>query len=46
MKRHLLGDGKSIEATLSDQELADVLGFIRGIEQTETVDYDTDRFLR
>jgi hypothetical protein len=47
MKRHLLGNGQSIEATLSGQELADVLSFMRGIdEQTETVDSDTDRFLR
>jgi YVTN family beta-propeller protein len=47
MRRHLLGNGQSIEATLSGQQLSDVLSFIRSIdEQTQTVESDTDRFLR
>ncbi len=47
MKRHLLGNGQTIEQTLSAQDLADLLNFVRGIDdQTQTVESDTDRFLK
>ncbi len=47
MKRHLLGNGQTVEQTLSAQELADLLAFVRSIdEQTATVESDTDRFLK
>jgi mono/diheme cytochrome c family protein len=48
MGRHLLlTSGKAIEDTLDSQQLADVLAFIRNIDEgTATVESDTDRFLQ
>jgi YVTN family beta-propeller protein len=46
-RRHSLTNGKTVEQTLSAQELSDLLNFVRGIdEQTQTVESDTDRFLK
>jgi DNA-binding beta-propeller fold protein YncE len=46
--KHLLpAGGKSIAATLSAQELADVLAFVRAIDdQTQKLESDADRFLK
>ncbi len=47
MKRHTLGNGLTIEKTLSPQDLADLLAFVGSIDdQTAKVESDTDRFLR
>ena len=47
MKRHLLANGQTVDQTVSPQELADLLAFVRGIDdQTAKVESDTDRFLR
>ena len=47
MKVHTLGNGQTIEKTLSPQELADLLAFVGSIDdQTTKVESDTDRFLR
>jgi len=47
MKRHLLSSGKTIEQTLSQQELADLLSFVAAIDdQTPPVESDADRFLK
>jgi YVTN family beta-propeller protein len=46
-KRHVLGTGKTIEQTLSPQELSDLLAFVRAIDdQTAPVESDADRFLK
>ena len=47
MKRHLLANGKTVDQTVSPQELADLLAFVRGIDdQTTKVESDTDLFLQ
>jgi YVTN family beta-propeller protein len=46
MKRHQLASGQTIEASVTPQQLADLLAFVRAIdEKTATVESDTDRFL-
>jgi YVTN family beta-propeller protein len=46
-KRHVLGTGKTIEQTLSPQELSDLLAFVGAIDdQTAPVESDADRFLK
>jgi YVTN family beta-propeller protein len=47
MQRHQLANGQTVQQTLSPQEIADLLNYVRGIdEQTPTVESATDQFLK